>query len=70
VNYTVEWSDAALAALATVWMAALDRNAVNFAVDVIEAALAIDPHATGVLVFDTVREYDYPPVGVESAPFL
>ena len=51
--------------LALVWMAALDRNGVTHASNVIDKLLAVDPDAVGDLVFDTVRVLIVAPLGVE-----
>jgi hypothetical protein len=65
VNFTVVWSPEAEQQLASVWLAAADRNAVTHAANAIDVALAANPHGIGVLVFDTVREYTCTPLGVE-----
>jgi hypothetical protein len=65
VNYSVAWSDIALAALAAVWNASSNRNAVTRAADRIERAIAADPHGAGVPTFDTVYELALPPLAVE-----
>jgi hypothetical protein len=65
VNYSVAWSDLALDALAAIWLAATNRNAVTQTAHEIELEIAANPNATGTIVFDTVREYTRPPLGVE-----
>jgi hypothetical protein len=55
----------AIGQLAAIWTAAADRNAVTAAVHVIDQTLAVDPDTVGRIVFDTVREYNHPPLGVE-----
>ena len=47
MRYTVVWRDTALQQLATIWMAAVDRAAVNHAVDEVDAELADDPDQKG-----------------------
>ena len=65
MRYTVVWLPAAVQALAAVWLAAPDRNAVTRAVAAVDRVLAASPNAAGVVVFDTVREYTLPPLAVE-----
>jgi hypothetical protein len=65
VNYSVAWSDIALDALAAIWLAAANRNAVTQTAHQIELELAANPNMTGTVVFDTVREYTRSPLGVE-----
>ena len=48
MNYTVHWTEAALNELASVWLAATDRNAVTAASHRLEQALARDPYASSV----------------------
>jgi hypothetical protein len=55
----------AIGQLAAIWTAAADRNAITAAVHVIDQTLAVDPDTVGRIVFDTVREYNRPPLGVE-----
>jgi hypothetical protein len=47
MRYTVIWRDTALQQLATIWMAATDRAAVNRAVDDVDAELTNDPDQKG-----------------------
>jgi hypothetical protein len=47
MRYTVLWREMALQQLAAIWMAATDREAVNRAVDAIDAELADDPDRKG-----------------------
>ncbi len=65
MNYQVEWGPEALQALAHIWTTATNRSAVAAASHAIDVTLAANPHATGVVVFDTVREYSHPLLGVE-----
>jgi hypothetical protein len=65
VNFQVVWIPDALQDLAAIWMAASNRNAVTRAAQAIDLALAASPHTIGKLVFDTVYEYNHPPLGVE-----
>jgi hypothetical protein len=70
VTFTVEWSDAALDALAAIWLAASDRNAVTAAAHAVDQTLVDDADTVGRIVFDTVREYHQPPLGVEFEVLL
>lgn len=70
MTFTVEWSDAALDALATIWLAASNRNAVTVAAHAVDQTLADDADTVGWGVFDTVREYHQPPLGVEFEVIL
>ena len=65
MNYQVEWSDLAEQLLAAIWLAAPDRNAITTATNAIDRALASSPNTVGVPGFDTVREHQHPPLGVE-----
>ena len=65
MTYQVDWVPAALDALADIWAAAANRNAVTAASHAIDQTLADDADTVGRAVFDTVREYTYPPLGVE-----
>jgi len=65
MNFTVVWTPEAEHHLATIWLAATDKNAVTRASNAIDIALASTPNALGVAVFDTVREYAHPPLAVE-----
>jgi len=63
--YIVTWSARALARLADVWLHAGDRNSVTAASYAIDNILRDDPDLVGTFRFDTVREFHYPPLGVE-----
>lgn len=63
--YTVVWMPDALNALASTWTAAANKTAVTRASNLIDQKLGISPHQLGVLIFDIVREYVEPPLGVE-----
>jgi plasmid stabilization system protein ParE len=65
VNCMVDWRPDALQDLAAIWLATADRNAVASAAYAIDQALAVDPDTVGRLVFDTVRQYNHQPLGVE-----
>ena len=65
MNFSVVWMQGAQQDLAAIWMAATDRNAVTRASHQIDLSLAISPNTVGVTVFDNVREYTHPPLGVE-----
>lgn len=47
MRYTVIWTPAAEQNLATVWMAAHDRNAIESAASIVDQLLAHDPEAQG-----------------------
>ena len=61
----VDWRPDALQDLAAIWLAAADRNAITAAVHAIDQTLAVDPDTVGRSVFETVRQYNHPPLGVE-----
>ena len=65
MNYQIIWMPRALQELAAIWLATANRNAVTAASNAIDLELAARPHTTGRLLFDTVYEYDLPPLGVE-----
>jgi hypothetical protein len=65
MNFTVHWTEAAVQMLAAIWLAAADRNAITIANDEIDETLREDADTVGRLLFDTVREYERPPVGVQ-----
>jgi hypothetical protein len=65
VNFQVDWMPRALNQLTNIWLAASNRNAVTAAVHAIDQTLAVDADTVGRVVFDTVREYNQPPLGVE-----
>ena len=65
MNFMVDWRPDALQDLAAIWVAAADQNAVAAATHAIDQTLSVDPDTVGRLVFDTVREYHHPPLGVE-----
>ncbi|HEY1191535.1 MAG TPA: hypothetical protein VGE74_28140 [Gemmata sp.] len=48
VNYTVTWTPHAEQELATVWVAATDRNAVTAATYQLDQEIAADPHGRGL----------------------
>jgi hypothetical protein len=47
MRYTVVWRETALQQLARIWMDSADREAVNLAVDAIDAELLNDPDQRG-----------------------
>lgn len=65
MRYTVIWTDPAEQDLAAVWMAALDRNAVTSAANIVDQLLAEDPETRGEVRFDTVRSFVLVPLGVD-----
>lgn len=65
MTYTVVWLPPALQALAAIWVAATDRNAVTRASNNIDRALGTDPQTVGRCLFDTVWEFSAPPLVVE-----
>lgn len=65
MTFTVHWTQAAIQMLAAIWLAAADRNAITAANDAIDAVLREDADTVGRPVFDTVRQYEHPPLGVQ-----
>ena len=65
MRYTVIWTPAAEQNLAAVWTAALDRNAMTSAANIVDQLLAKDPETRGELRFDTVRSFAIVPLGVD-----
>lgn len=65
MTYRVIWVPVALQLLADVWLASTSRNAVTRATHEIDQTLELFPNSTGELLFDTVREYEEPPLTVE-----
>jgi hypothetical protein len=65
MKYMMIWTDAAVGKLTQAWIDSSDRNRLTSAVHEIELELAEDPEAIGRRTFDNVREYRYPPIGVE-----
>lgn len=65
MRYTVIWTDTAEQNLAELWMAALDRNAMNSAANIVDQLLAEDPETRGEARFDTVHSLVIVPLGVD-----
>ncbi len=66
MNYRVIWIPRAVLLLNTLWLAApASERAAMTAALTIDHNLAAASHATGRHIFDTLYEYDYPPLGVE-----
>ncbi|MGE3808918.1 MAG: hypothetical protein AB7K24_30000 [Gemmataceae bacterium] len=65
MRFTVAWTDAAAQELAALWMAAVDRNSLTRAANVIDQLLAQNPSTLGNQSFDTVRTLVIPPIGVD-----
>jgi hypothetical protein len=65
MNWTVIWMPPAEEQLAAAWLAAADRNAVTRAADDIDLVLETFPTTAGEPLFDTVYEYEQPPLTVE-----
>lgn len=65
MTFQVTWRQAAEDELTTIWLAATDRNAVTVAAHAIDLTLAVDADTVGRAVFDTVRQYNHPPLAVE-----
>ena len=65
MSFTVHWTEAAIQMLAAIWLAAVDRNAITVANDEIDPVLREDADTVGRLIFDTVRQYEHPPLGVQ-----
>jgi hypothetical protein len=61
----VVWRQTAEDELAAIWLASSSRNSVTAAAHAIDQALAVDADTVGRVMFDTVREYIHPPLGVE-----
>lgn len=65
MTFSVHWTEAAIQMLAAIWLAAPDRNAVAVANNEIDVTLREDPDTVGRLLFDTVRQYEHAPLGVQ-----
>ena len=66
MNYTVEWIHQAQSDLATVWLAAADRNAVSAASARLDAALADRPLELGESRQSSVSRMTFDePLGIE-----
>ena len=65
MRFTVIWTAPAEQNLAAVWMAALDRNAVTSAANIVDQLLAEDPETRGEARFDTVRSFVLVPLGLD-----
>ncbi|MBV9126022.1 MAG: hypothetical protein JO112_21935 [Planctomycetes bacterium] len=63
-RFTVVWIEEVQNTLATIWMGALDRQAVTSAADMIDAELAIDPNTKGTEVAEGLRVLYVPPLQV------
>jgi hypothetical protein len=61
----VVWRQTAEDELAAIWLASTNRRSITAAAHAIDKALEVDADAVGRLVFDTLREYLHPPLGVE-----
>jgi plasmid stabilization system protein ParE len=62
MNYTVAWSELALAGLAAAWTEAADRAAVNAAADTIDRLLAAQPLVHGITVCEGLYAIEVPPL--------
>jgi hypothetical protein len=65
MNWAVIWMPPTEQQLAAAWLAAPDRNAVTRAADDIDLVLETFPTTAGEPLFDTVYEYEQPPLTVE-----
>ena len=63
-RYTVIWVEDASDELAEIWMAALDRNAIAAAANVIDAELAEDAELKGGPLREGLRVVAHPPLRV------
>jgi plasmid stabilization system protein ParE len=61
-RFTVIWSNEALNQLAQIWLAAVDRPAVNAAAAAIDGQLANDPQSKGTALSEGLRALDVPPL--------
>lgn len=64
MNFTVDWSPAALQELADLWNTAADRNEVADASNDIDRVLAVDPRNAGESRGGVTRIYFRPPFAV------
>jgi len=55
MNYQVDWAPTAEQQLASIWLAATDRGAVNDAVDWLDSELTLDPLRFGVPIDSSVH---------------
>jgi hypothetical protein len=62
MSYSVDWSDSILDALAAIWTAALDRQAVTRAEATIHFLLGTNPYANGTLVSEGLYAIEVPPL--------
>ncbi|HEX5447514.1 MAG TPA: hypothetical protein VFW87_27105 [Pirellulales bacterium] len=65
MSFTVVWIPAAEQNLAEIWLAAEERAAVTFAAREIDSLLKRDPDALGDARFDSIRSFEFPPIGVD-----
>ena len=65
MRYSVLWTRLAEQDLATIWLDAVDRNAVTAAASAIDRLLSRNPESQGEVLFDTVRSLRVPALGVE-----
>ena len=65
MTFAVSWTDQAVNKLAVAWLNSPDKNAVTDAAAAIDRELSKDPDTVGYPTFDTVREFQIPPLGVE-----
>jgi hypothetical protein len=65
MNYSVDWTDDTLAALAAVWLRSADRQAVSAAQATIDRELARDPFGAGIPVSEGLYALEVPPLRVQ-----
>jgi len=65
MTWTVIWMPPAEQQLAAAWLASPNRNAVTKAAEEIDVVLETYPASVGEPLFDTVYEYELPPLTVE-----
>lgn len=65
MNFRVIWTPQAVLQLNRIWLAASNRSPTTAAALAIDYALGGNPHAVGQHLFDTLYQYDRPPLAVE-----
>jgi hypothetical protein len=65
MNYTVDWTEEALTALAATWLISSHRAEINLAQNRIDRLLAGDPHRYGTLVSEGLYALEVFPLRVQ-----
>jgi mRNA-degrading endonuclease RelE of RelBE toxin-antitoxin system len=65
MNYSVDWSDDAIATLAQIWLQAPDRVAITAAAATIDRLLAASPRANGTPVSEGLYAIEVSPLRVQ-----